>query len=229
MVVPITVLEELDHFKKGNESFNFHAREFVRTLDLLGGDKLFDGGVRIGPNQGRISVILEQKYHEDLELNFAPGKSDHRILNATYHLAKRLSPEKVFLVTKDVNLRMKAKAVGLMAQDYTTDHVKDISALYSGKRTEEDVSKELIDRMYQPPFEAAAMEFNFFSTVLPNEYIILRNGKKSTLSNFDPRMKMIKRVDKIPAYGIMPRNAEQTFALDVLLMNNDFQLASDLL
>ena len=111
MVIPITVLEELDHFKKGNESLNFHAREFVRTLDLLSGDKLFDGGVRIGQNQGRIAVILEQKYHEDLELNFAPGKSDHRILNTTYHLAKRLSPEKVFLVTKDVNLRMKAKAV----------------------------------------------------------------------------------------------------------------------
>ena len=74
-------------------------------------------------------VILEQKYHEDLELNFAPGKSDHRISNATYHLAKRISPEKVILVTKDVNLRMKAKAVGLMARPVVPLSNKDLRFL----------------------------------------------------------------------------------------------------
>ena len=58
VVVPITVLEELDQFKKGHETLNYHAREFLRKLDELSGDKLFDGGIPIGPDRGRIMVKL---------------------------------------------------------------------------------------------------------------------------------------------------------------------------
>jgi len=129
VVVPITVLEELDQFKKGNETLNYHAREFVRSLDSLSGDKLFNGGVKIGTNRGRISIKLEQQFHEKVAFNYACNKPDHHILNTTFHLAVDNSSRDVILVTKDVNLRMKAKSIGLMAQDYTTDHVKDIAAL----------------------------------------------------------------------------------------------------
>ena len=65
IIVPITVLEELDHFKKGNESINYHAREFIRSLDALAGDSLFNGGIKIGPNLGKLSIKLEQEYHSD--------------------------------------------------------------------------------------------------------------------------------------------------------------------
>jgi PhoH-like ATPase len=138
IVLPITVLEELDQFKKGNEMIHFHAREFVRTLDELSGDKLFEEGVKIGPGLGRILIQLDQNFHEDLAMNFSPSNPDHHVLNIAYRLVKESRGREVILVSKDVNLRLKAKSVGLVAQDYTTDHVKDISELYTGRRIAED-------------------------------------------------------------------------------------------
>jgi PhoH-like ATPase len=225
VVVPITVIEELDQFKKGNETLNYHAREFVRSLDSLSGDKLFNGGVKIGPNRGRISIKLEQQFHEKVAFNYACNKPDHHILNTTYHLAVDNSSRHVILVTKDVNLRMKAKSIGLMAQDYTTDHVKDISALYAGRRIEENITEESIDRMYAEPYQIDVSELPLAKTLLPNEYLIMRNEKKSALATFDPFARSIRRVDKLAAYGITPRNAEQTFALNAL-MNSDIQLVT---
>jgi len=225
VVVPITVIEELDQFKKGNETLNYHAREFVRSLDSLSGDKLFNGGVKIGPNRGRISIKLEQQFHEKVAFNYACNKPDHHILNTTYHLAVDNSARHVILVTKDVNLRMKAKSIGLMAQDYTTDHVKDISALYAGRRIEENITEESIDHMYAEPYQIDVSELPLAKPLLPNEYLIMRNEKKSALATFDPFTRSIRRVDKLAAYGITPRNAEQTFALNAL-MNPDIQLVT---
>jgi len=225
VVVPITVIEELDQFKKGNETLNYHAREFVRSLDALSGDKLFNGGVKIGQNRGRISIKLEQQFHEKVAFNYACNKPDHHILNTTYHLAVDNSNRHVILVTKDVNLRMKAKSIGLMAQDYTTDHVKDISTLYAGRRIEENITEESIDRMYAEPYQIEVSELPLAKPLLPNEYLIMRNEKKSALATFDPFIRSIRRIDKLAAYGITPRNAEQTFALNAL-MNPDIQLVT---
>jgi PhoH-like ATPase len=152
VVIPITVLEELDQFKKGNETLNYHAREFLRSLDSLSGDKLFKDGVEIGPGLGKITIKLEQKFHEDLAFNFASNKPDHLILNAAYHIASEKPRRQLIFVSKDVNLRMKAKSIGLMAQDYTTDHVKDVSSLYTGRRIKENIPEHLIDRMYKVHF-----------------------------------------------------------------------------
>ncbi len=217
IVIPISVLEELDQFKKGNEVLNFHARDFLRTLDSLSGDKLFDGGVRIAPQAGKISVKLEREFHADLSLNFSSNKHDHRILNTAYHLAREAPGNEIILVTKDVNLRMKAKAVGLMAQDYTSDHVRDINSLYSGKRVAESIPMDVIDQLYQQPFEAPLSGMDITPPLISNEYLILRNGKKSALARYDPALKMLRRVNKSSAYSIFPRNAEQTFALNALL------------
>ncbi len=153
MVIPITVIEELDQFKKGSGTVNYHAREFVRALDELSGDKLFGNGVKIGPSRGNIIIRLEQPFHEDIAHNYSPGKPDHHILNTAYRLAQENSSRQVILVSKDVNLRMKAKSVGIVAQDYFTDHVKDPAALYSGHRIEENVPSELIESIYREPFE----------------------------------------------------------------------------
>ena len=83
--------------------------------------------MRIGPDSGRIAIRLEQRMHPDLKDTF-PGqdKPDHRILNIAYCMAKADTEKSYVLVSKDVNLRMKAKSVGLMAEDYTTDHVRDL-------------------------------------------------------------------------------------------------------
>jgi PhoH-like ATPase len=217
IVIPIAVLEELDHFKKGNESLNFHAREFVRSLDTLSGDKLFDGGVKIGPRKGRITVRLDEPFHADIEPSFAAHTPDHRILNCAYRLGIQARKREVILVSKDVNLRMKAKAVGLKAQDYRTDRIQDIDTLYSGRRVIEDVPEHLINRMYQPPYDVEAEAFAGARGFHAHEYLILRNGKKSVLATYDPDGARVKKVDKITAYGITPRNSEQTFALQALL------------
>jgi PhoH-like ATPase len=225
IIIPITVLEELDQFKKGNETLNYHAREFARALDALSGDKLFNGGAKIGSNLGKVSIKLEQEFHQDLAFNFSNNKPDHHILNIAYHLAKANPSKQIILVSKDVNLRMKAKSIGLMAQDYKTDHVKDIASLYTGHRIEEDVPGHLVNTMYTEPFEIDAAELVVKKPLLPNEFLIMRNHKRSALGMYDPMSRKIKRVDKISAYGITPRNAEQTFAL-CALMNNDIRLVS---
>jgi len=216
VVVPISVLEELDQFKKGNETINFHAREFVRSLDSLSGDKLFNGGVKIGPDSGKIMLKLDQGFHDDLVDNFSSHKHDHRLLNIAYHLSKDKPDTQIVLVTKDVNLRMKAKAVGLPAQDYTSDHVRDINTLYAGKRIQENVSSDIIDKMYQEASEVDINEIDLNQSMIANEYIVMRNGRKSALAKFDSVMQRVYRVDKYPAYGISPRNAEQTFAINAL-------------
>src|SRR5512136_2590209 len=77
VVVPITVLEELDQFKKGNGSLNFHAREALRALDALSADQLFNGGIRIGPRLGKLSIKLEQELHREVAENFSAGNADH--------------------------------------------------------------------------------------------------------------------------------------------------------
>lgn len=217
IVVPIIVLEELDRFKKGNDTLNFHAREFVRALDSLSHGRLFDDGARIGPNMGRISIKLEREFHPDLALSFTAPKPDHHILNIAYTLSREQPEREVILVSKDVNLRMKAKAAGLMAQDYTTDHVKDVSALYKGHRTIEDVPYELVQAMYEDPYEVPAEEIKQKETFVPNEYAILRNVNKSALACYKETDAVMRRVNKVSAYGITPKNAEQTFALDALL------------
>jgi len=225
IVLPITVLEELDQFKIGNQTINFQAREFARTLDSLSGEQLFDGGVKIGPRQGKISIRLERDFHPDLALNFARNVPDHHILNIAYYLAQETKDRPVILVSKDVNLRMKAKAVRLMAQDYFTDHVKNISELYAGRRLIENVPTVYLDRLFSPPYENDLGGLNLDRPLLPWEYLILRNERVSVLAVNDPLTCKIRRVEKVTGYGILPRNAEQIFAMNAL-MNPDIKLVS---
>ena len=217
IVIPITVLEELDSFKKGNLTLNYHAREFVRSLDILSANKLFNGGVRIGPDKGRVSIKLEQAPHEDLRQHFpAASKPDHQILNIGYHLAKSDGTRRYILVSKDVNLRMKAKAIGLMAEDYTTDHVKDIGGLYSGCRFLDGVEAELIESLHREDQGVDPAPLQLEQPPVANEYLIVRNGKKSVLATFRPEGKTLCKINRQTVYGITPRNAEQSFAVHAL-------------
>jgi PhoH-like ATPase len=225
IVIPIAVLEELDQFKKGNEIINFHAREFLRNLDSISGHKLFEGGIRIAKKMGKILVLLDNNLHKDLESSFSVASMDHRILNTAYWHAKDNPNSHTILVTKDVNLRMKAKAVGLTTDDYTTDRVKDIETLYTGRRVVENVPDDVIDAMYKLPFEVPADFVDEHESFISNEYLILRQGKKSALGIYDEASGMVRRVDKVSAYNITPRNSEQTFALHAL-MNPNIQLVS---
>lgn len=225
VVVPITVIEELDRFKKGKEIINCNAREFLRSLDTLTGDKLFNGGIPIGNGKGKISIRLTREPHEKIQHNFSLDKADHHILNTACHMADALSPKTVTLVTKDVNLRMKAKSIGLMAEDYTTDHVKNIEGIYRGRRIIEDVPGSIIEALYQLPFETDTQWITENISFFPNEFLILKNGSKSALGQYDSINRRIRRVDNRICFGIKPRNAEQSFALDAL-MNSDIPLVT---
>lgn len=225
IALPITVLEELDNFKKGNESINFHAREFVRRLDSMSGEALFDNGISMGPDQGTMRIVIEAHPHPQLEGLFSPNKPDHQILNVALHLQTKSKNNEVILVSKDVNLRMKAKSVGLRAQDYRNDQVADVSTLYTGRRTVLDVPEDIIEALYQVPFEVPVDELEWDPPLIAHENVILKNHRKSALATFDPHTQTLKRVDKRSIFGITPRNAEQVFALAALL-NDDIPLVS---
>ncbi len=225
VVIPIAVIEELDRFKKGKEILNCNAREFARALDRLTGDRIFNGGVPIGPGKGKITVCLDRDFHETLKDNFSPDKPDHHILNAAYHIACQHSFDHVVLVTKDVNLRMKAKSIGLMAQDYNTDRVQAPADIYKGTRMVESIAADVIDRLYAKPFEMDADCLAMDRPLLANEYLVMKNGSKSALGVFMPHTRSIRRIDPPVCYGIRPRNAEQCFALDALT-NHDIPLVT---
>lgn len=224
IIIPITVLEELDQFKKGNETLNYHAREILRSLDSMTENGLFNGGVQIGPKKGKISIRLDQSFHKDIALSFLNTLPDHKILNIAYIVKTEQTSRDVILVTKDVNLRMKAKAVGILAEDYTTDHVKNISLLYKGYELIEGVDESVIQRMYS---DTASTELpaKIQTDLIQNQYLILKNGRLSGLGRYEKNDNLIYRIDKKSAYGIVGRNAEQTFALDAL-MNDAIKLVT---
>ena len=222
IIIPITVLEELDHFKKGSQVINYHARRFVRELDRISTDKIFNGGVSLGEDKGRVSIRLEKEVHADLlDLFSNMDQKDHRILNTAYHVAKDQNDREVVLVSKDVNIRMKARSVGLQAEDYTTDHVRDPAHLYSGCRYEDDVAEEVIDKLYEEDGVLSEKDFSPETPLQPNEFMVLKHGKKSGLAcyQYDGLNSgcVVRRISKRSVYGITPRNAEQTFAVSALV------------
>jgi PhoH-like ATPase len=131
----------------------------------------------------------------------------------------------VILVSKDTNLRMKAKALGLPAQDYTTDKVESFDKLYTGKRVVDGAPAEAIARFYADGGAVPADELPFIERPLPNENFILRDGSRSVLATYRAADRTFVRVEKAVCYGIAPRNAEQSFALRALL-NDDVRLVT---
>ncbi len=121
-------------------------------------------------------------------------------------------------------MRLKARSLGLQAEDYTTDKIEDVSQVYTGSRLVEDVSSESIDMLYSS-FGIGTEIVPELKNPLANENFILRNGQKSVLAAYDPFEKKIVRIDGLAAYGIKPRNAEQSFALHIL-MDERVQLVS---
>lgn len=223
IVIPMAVIEEIDHFKKGNQVINLHAREFARTLDSLTGDALFNGGVSLGKKKGKVSIAIPRAWNDEIKDVFREDTPDHRILNAALDTAKKYGTKRqVILVSKDVNLRMKAKALDIPAEDYTTDRITDLEELYSGKEIIEDFNDDILQQLYTPPFEIPLKKAfpKKQKDIIPNKFYILRNAVRSILAYVDPVKEMLLKVDKITAYGIKPRNAEQTFAFDALLNQN---------
>jgi PhoH-like ATPase len=225
VAVPITVLEELDQFKKGNSVLNLQAREFIRQLDRLSSRNMLAEWIPLdGAAHGRFRVLTEESsHHPDSVETFGSKKADHRILNAVLALTRREPDRRVVLVTKDINLRLKARALSLTAEDYETVKIKDLDHLHKGKSEIEVADPATIDRLYRG--ESLPVEELLPERPLPNQYFILRSRSNSGLAHYNPRTDRLERVTKPLAYGISPRNAEQTFALHAVL-NHDVPLVT---
>ena len=218
VAVPMTVLEELDRFKKGAEEKHFHARRFLRELDELTGELLSTAGIGLGERLGRVRVVMGRPDDPAIKGVFTEDTPDHRILAAAMAVHRAEGDRRiVVLVTKDTNLRMKAKSLGLIAQDWENDKVASHESLYTGKRVVEHMPTATVDRFYGAPGTVPAEDLPEVADPVANENFILRNGSKSALATFLPEGRVFRRVEKAQAFGISPRNAEQSFALRALL------------
>jgi len=224
--IPMVVLEEIDRFKKGEDLLNFHAREFARKIDEIYSDGAFDDGVKLGDKMGRLRIVPGNDLSPEIRDIFMENIADHRILGLAYNLIHREKLKNVFIVTKDINLRMKAKSIGIPAEDYKSGTIRNIDELYTGRRVFEDVSPEIINKFYEEPYEINVEDFILKEDeMFPNEYFILKSATNSVLVRYNPFSKKVLRIDKVSAYGIHPRNAEQTFAINALL-DNDIQIVT---
>lgn len=217
VVVPITVLEELDNFKKGNDTKNFAAREFTRYIDKISGRNTLQDWINInGKGHGMFKIEMHQGSTVDAEKVFGERKADHRIINSALLLAEQNPGRKVILVTKDINLRIKAKSLNLAAEDYETGKIQNTNELYTGNSIVDKAPTTSISELYEKE-----------TTALPpvlkkrkpeaNHFYIMKNGQKSVLAWYNSGTDQLERVKKQTAFNILPRNAEQTFALDAIL------------
>ncbi len=217
IIIPITVLEELDKFKKGNEEINYHAREFMRELDKLAGDSLFNGGIELGEGKGKLKIELGKPFSEEMKLSLSEDINDHRIIAVADYYRRNFPDKKVVLVSKDINMRMKAKSLGINAEDYKSDKVRNIEDIHKEVNLYDNVDDKLISRMYQEEAGLPLSEFNLNPKPGINSFFILKGSNSSALAKFNYVEETIIKVSKKTAYGIKPRNAEQTFAMEALL------------
>src|SRR5882724_9941968 len=197
--IPITVLEELDNFKKGNDTKNFEAREFIRLIDKLAKNQMLHQWNPInGKGKGNFKVVMDTGGTERIDANkvFNQDKADHRILNAALLLQKEEKGRRVILVSKDINLRLKAKALGLQAEDYTTGKVQNLNSLYAGKTILDDVDPNVIDLLYEKGYCPPEDLLGDAANLVKNHYYILRSGKKSILAFYNSANGMVEHVEK---------------------------------
>lgn len=225
VAIPITVLEELDHFKKGNDIKNFEAREFIRIIEKISKGQKLQHWIPInGKSKGKFKVLMNLQSELDAEKIFDEKKPDHKILNAALQLQFENSQDRVILVSKDVNLRLKAKSLNLQAEDYKTGKIKNVNSLYTGKSVIENTNGEIINELYEQKSCDVKSLLKRKKPVSHN-YFILKSERKSGLAYYNPVSSRIELVEKRLVYGIKPRNAEQTFAIHALL-NPEVRLVS---
>ncbi len=221
VVIPIWVIEEVDSFKKDLSELGRNARHVTRHLDELRGDGSLTDGVAVGDG-GILRVAITKK---DLPPEFASDhKVDNRIIATALECQENAEDgDVVILVTKDVNLRIRAAALGLVVEDYDVERT-EISELYSGC-AEVEVTDEQIDSFYKEGKLPLPDPYYF-----PNQFAFLRNpGNPShtALAKVDLDGQMFEPLTRFKdgLWGIRPRNKEQSFAADIL-MNDAIKLVT---
>jgi PhoH-like ATPase len=216
VAIPISVLEEIDQFKKGDSVINFNAREFIRSIDTLSTKNLLENWIPLnGTSRGKLRVLTEEDPEIDTNRIFGSQKQDHHILNTAIALTRKETKRKVILVTKDVNLRIKARSLNVHSEDYETGKIKNVDHLYTGKSEIAAVSQDQLDRLFE---EGSIPVADLLESTPPcNEYFILKSGTASALAFYNASTKSVDRIHSAQVFGVKPRNAEQTFAMHAIL------------
>jgi len=213
VVLPIEVIEEIDHFKRESSELGQNARAVSRRLDGLRGLGRLSEGVGL-PNGGLLRISMPQvggNGHAPLN----GGSTDSRIINSALAVQRSNPQVPTILVTKDINLRIKADIVGLQAEDYETDRVQ-LKDLYSGMFEKSISSEEMAAFRSSGEFELEGRLY------FPNEYCTLSedaNPKRTALTKVDSTgRRLVPILDcREGVWGIKPRNREQHFAFDALM------------
>ena len=216
VAIPITVLEELDKFKLGNDTKNFSAREVIRFIDKLSNTNLLQEWISLGPKKGKFKITMDYNPKNiDAENIFAAQKNDHKIINSALVLQHEEPDAKVILVTKDVNLRIKSKAIGVISEDYQTGKVAIKEITSDSAQNIDGVDSDVIREIF---LKSTISENGILGKKKKiNSYYILKNGKNSSLCYYNHLNDEIERIEKEYVYGIKPKNAEQAFAFHALL------------
>jgi len=230
LVIPVAVVEELDNFKKGTDALAYNARGFMRNIDRISEGNLFGkDGLPIGKGLGKIRVEPNHPFPDSLKDMFKDDIQDHRIL-ATAIWVRDNNPDRfVALVTKDINLRLKAKAAGMIVQDYLTDRVEEEKVENEQREVQflDNLPKDAFQSLVHGPENAVSWKGVTSKEPYANQLYKFRSAdkKESHCARYDTDKDKITLVRSRTAYGISPRNDEQKFALDACL-NPKVQLVS---
>jgi PhoH-like ATPase len=225
IIIPTIVLEELDNIKKRSNVIGQNARMFIRKLEKIMEDKEFNeikSGISLGDKKGLLYILRTADLpSENVLNNFKEKSPDNVLLSITQHLMESNEFESVVLVTMDINLRVKARSIGLVAEDYKNSKIENVSTLYNSI-LDENADSELIQRLYNDG-RVPKKDYNKDKKIIHNQYLILKNGSSSVLCYYDKKTDALIKIEKETAYGITPKNAEQVFTLNAL-MRDDIKL-----
>ncbi len=214
LVLPITVIEEMDKFKRELTELGRAARTVSRQLDAMRETGRIAEGVPL-PGGGRLRVELGAPGDVAELFAGAAHTNDNVILRTALRLHREAINGTVIFVSRDVNMRLKADALGMIAEDYEHGHV-EIDEAYSGV-VEREVTAEVVTEMYARGWMAEEGR-----GICPHQFVILKNSAQpgqTAMTRFDARQKRLQLVGKHKegVWGIFARNREQLFALDLLL------------
>ncbi|MFZ5475702.1 MAG: PhoH family protein [Myxococcota bacterium] len=217
LVLPITVIEEIDKFKRELTELGRAARTVSRQLDAMRETGRIAHGVVL-PGGGRLRVEIPTPEDSAPLFGGAPNTNDNIILRLALRLHKEAKHGTIIFVSRDVNMRLKADALGMLAEDYEHAHV-EVDEAYTGV-VERDVDGETISEAYNRGWLAEEGE-----GLCPHQFVILKNAtqpSQSAMTRFDSRQKRLQLVGRYKegVWGIFARNREQLFALDLLLDDN---------
>lgn len=225
VAIPIQVLEELDNFKAGNDTRNYEARSFIRLMDNISKSALLNHWIPLqGKGRGSFKVVMDDiPAKADAEKIFGEGKFDHRILNAALSLQEQYPLKKITLVSKDICLRLKAKALNLFAEDYETGKIKNVEELYTGKTVVNKLSNKILDELTTK--KVLPIEKIGLSIIHENHFFTLNSKNRTASAYYNPNKSELEYIPHQSVYNIEPKNPEQAFAIHAL-MNPEIKLVT---